>query len=170
MRSLFGRERRGICSSASARIRRGDLDATLILQDNSRFFSARKGPLVINAVRFATSFFGKGQFIPASTERNNGAYVSAQSLDAPYYQPLNPTQPVNYRNWAELREQRPKTQLCRLQQSATVVERPGGFDFRVQAQGTPGVPLAIEINLREGGFKQRGPPSPTKKGRCCQRP
>ncbi len=124
---------------------------------------------MINAVRFATSFFGKGQFIPTSTERRDGAYVSSQSLEAPYYQPLNPPQPVNYRNWSELREKRPRTQICRLEQSATVVERPGGFDVRIQAQGntsaTPiGVPLTVEINLREGGQLEGCRPAPHADG------
>ncbi len=152
-----------------ARIRRRDLDATFILQDSSRFFSARRGPLVINAVRFATSFFGKGQFIPASTDRRNGSYMAAQALEAPYYQPLSPAQPVNYRNWSELRERRRQTQICRLEQSATMNERSGGFDLRIQARGNTsgaslGVPLAIEINLREGGQLEGCRPAPHADG------
>src|SRR5438105_1032148 len=58
-----------------ARVRRAALDATMVLSGNSRFFSARKSPVVIEAVRFATSFFGKGQFVPASGVKQNGAYV-----------------------------------------------------------------------------------------------
>ncbi len=148
-----------------ARIRRGDLDATVILQDNSRFFTARKGPLVVNAVRFATSFFGKGQFIPTATVQKDGAYVATQSLDAPYYQPLVPVQKVTPQNWSDLRIKRHKTQICKLEQSATVKEKAGGFDVRIQAtgntSGTPlGVPLAIEISLREGGQLEGCRPAP----------
>jgi hypothetical protein len=134
-----------------ARIRRGALDATLVLSGNSRFFSARKGPAVIESVRVATSFFGKGQFIPDSGSKQSGAYVLRQSLEAPYYQPLLPPQKVTAKNWAALRERRRKTQVCRLEQSATVTERPAGFDIRFESRGTNGVPLAIEITLREGG-------------------
>jgi hypothetical protein len=152
-----------------ARIRRGALDATVILRDNSRFFSARKGPLVINAVRFATSFFGKGQFIPSSTVGRNGGYVSEQSLEAAYYQPLVPPQEVNFKNWSELREKRRQTQICKLKQSATVAERAGGFDLRIQASGatsgTPlGIPLAVEVNLREGGQLEGCRPAPHADG------
>jgi hypothetical protein len=152
-----------------ARIRRGPLDGTVILADSSRFFSARKGPLVINAVRFATSFFGKGQFIPAATAQNDSAYVLKQSLEAPYYQPLAPAQTVNYENWAALREKRRQTQICRLEQSATVKERPGGFEVRIQASGntsgTPlGVPLTVEVNLREGGRLEGCRPAPHTEG------
>ena len=153
-----------------ARIRRGTMDATIILQDSSRFFSARKGPLVVNAVRFATSFFGKGQYIPESTTHQGTAYKSVQSLDAPYYQPLDPVQAVNYKNYYVLRDQRRKTQICKLDQSATVEERPNGFALRLQSTGntsgtTPiGVPLAVEINLREGGQLEGCRPAPHVEG------
>ena len=147
-----------------ARIRRGALDATMVLNGNSRFFSARKGAAVINAVRFATSFFGKGQFVPAGAARENESYVLRQSLDAPYYQPLSPPQKVTYRNWAALRETRRKTQVCRLDQSATVSERSGGFDLRIESRGTPGVPLAIEVSLREGGQLDGCRPAPHADG------
>ena len=147
-----------------ARIRRGPLDATMVLSGNSRFFSARRGPAVIEAVRFATSFFGKGQFIPTSFSRDNSAYVFRQSLDAPYYQPLLPPQKVTYRNWSALRETRRKSQVCRLEQSAAVTERVNGFDLRIQSRGTEGVPLAIEIGLREGGQLAGCRPAPHAAG------
>jgi hypothetical protein len=140
-----------------ARIRRGPRDATMVLQDNSRFFSLRNGAAVINAVRFAASFFGKAQFVPESSSRETG-YVFRQLLDAPYYQPLS--RPVTYLNWVTLRETRAKTQVCRLEQTATVTERNGGFEVRVQSHGTDGVPLAIEINFREGGKLEGCRPAP----------
>jgi hypothetical protein len=120
---------------------------------------------VVNAVRYATSFFGKGQFIPTATVQRNGAYEAAQSLDAPYYQPLVPAQAVNPRNWSTLRDKRRKTQICKLEQSATIRERANGFDVRIQASGntsgTPlGVPLAVEISLREGGQLEGCRPAP----------
>ena len=149
-----------------ARIRRGPLDATLVLEGNSRFFSARRGGAVINAVRFATSFFGKGQFVPASAAKQNGGYVFRQSLDAPYYQPLLPPQRVTAKNWASLRERRRKTEVCNLEQSATVMERPGagGFDLRIESRGTAGVPLAVEVSLREGGELEGCRPAPHAEG------
>jgi hypothetical protein len=54
---------------------------------------------VINAVGFATSFFGKGQFVPDACVEVGSQYVFRQSLSAPYYQPLVPPQKVDYRNW-----------------------------------------------------------------------
>jgi hypothetical protein len=152
-----------------ARIRRGALDATVVTQDSSRFFSVRKGPVVVNAVRFATSFFGKGQFVPVSTVQGGGAYVLTQSLDAPYYQPLAPPQTVDYKNWPALRDRRRKSQTCKLEQSASVTEKAGGFELRIQARGESGgkalgVPLAVEINLREGGQLDGCHPAPHAEG------
>jgi len=149
-----------------ARIRRGPRDATMVLTGNSRFFSLRNGAAVIDAVRFAASFFGKAQFVPASASRETGyvetRYVFRQSLDAPYYQPL--AQRVTYRNWAALRETRTKTQVCRLEQIATVTELKNGFQVRVQSHGTHGVPLAIEVNFREGGTLEGCRPAPHAEG------
>ncbi len=140
-----------------ARIRRGPRDATMVLKDNSRFFSLRNGAAVIEAVRFATSFFGKGQFVPASSSKEDG-YVFRQRLEAPYYQPVS--QPVSYRNWAEVRATRAQTQVCRLEQTATVTEIKNGFELRVESRGTAGVPLAIEIAFREGGKLEGCRPAP----------
>jgi mannose-6-phosphate isomerase-like protein (cupin superfamily) len=94
-----------------------------------------------------------------------GSYVASQSLSAPYYQPLVPVQKVDYKNWTALRDLRRKSQLCTLEQSATVTEKKGGFDLRIQARGASGgvalgVPLAIEINLREGGRLEGCRPAP----------
>ena len=37
---------------------------------------------------------------------------------------------------------------------ATVLENKSGFELRLQSSGTPGVPVAVEISLREGGQLQ----------------
>jgi hypothetical protein len=125
--------------------------ATMVLQESSRFFSARNGDAVINAVRFASSFFGKGQFLPDTCVKEGAKYVFRQSLSAPYYQPLDPARKVDYKNWGALRAMRKQTQICMLEQSATVTESRNAFELRLQSSGTAGVPVAVEISLREGG-------------------
>jgi hypothetical protein len=145
---------------ALARIRRGRWDATLVLHESSRFFSARNGGVVIHAVRFATSFFGKGQFVPDACVKEGSKYVFRQSLNAPYYQPLVPPQKVDYTNWGSLRAKRRQTQVCKLEQVATVTEQKNGFELRLQSSGTAGVPLAVEIGLREGGELEGCRPAP----------
>jgi hypothetical protein len=143
-----------------ARIRRGKRDATILLSGSSRFFTGRNGGAVIEAVRFATSFFGKGQFVPQTPVKAGEAYVLRQALEAPYYQPLSPPQKVDAKNWAALRAKRRQTQICRLDQSATVTERDWGFHVRIESKGTAGVPLAVEIALREGGKLEGCRPAP----------
>jgi hypothetical protein len=143
-----------------ARIRRGRHDATLVLKESSRFFSARNGDVVINAVRFATSFFGKGQFVPESCVKTGTKYVFRQSLSAPYYQPLTPPQIVDYKNWGTIKAKRMQTQICKLEQSATVTENRSGFELRLQSGGTAGVPVAVEISLRDGGKLEGCRPAP----------
>ncbi len=145
-----------------ARIRRGRRDATMVLKDSSRFFSLRNGSAVINAVRFATSFFGKGQFVPSSSARDGAAYVFRQSLEAPYYQPV--AQRVTYQNWAAVRDRRAQSQICRLEQSAAVTEQRNGFHVRVRSHGTDGVPVAVEISFREGGTLEGCRPAPRAEG------
>ncbi len=66
-----------------ARIRRGPLSATLVLGGSSRVLALRYGDAVVEGVRFATSFFGKGQFIPETGAKQGSAYLFHQSLEAP---------------------------------------------------------------------------------------
>ena len=143
-----------------ARIRRGDRSATLILGGSSRFFTFRSGTAVVNAVRFASAFFGKGQFIPRAGEKHGAGYQFDQHLEAGYYQPVDPPRRISVTGIAAARSQRKVTEICRLEQSAVVTETPRGFDLRLRSHGTADVPLAVEINLREGGKLEGCTPAP----------
>jgi hypothetical protein len=118
----------------------------------------------VQAVRFASAFFGKGQFAPQfapqSGAKQGSGYALRQSLEAPYYQPLDPPQQVTPANWSSLRGRRRETQVCRLEQSAVVEETPNGFAVHIESHGTKGVPLAVEISLREGGKLEGCRPAP----------
>jgi hypothetical protein len=131
------------------RIRRGDLSATAVLGGSSRLLTLRHQGAVMEGVRFATSFFGKAQFVPDAAEKQGHTYELRQSLEAPYYQPL--PQRVTPQTWAATRPTRRQTEIAHLEQSADITEIPGGFQVRVRAHGTNGVPLAIEIGFRDGG-------------------
>jgi hypothetical protein len=132
-----------------ARIRRGAMSATLVLGGSSRLLTLRSGGAVLEGVRFATSFFGKAQFVPESVEKRGDTYHFRQSLEAPYYQPLR--QKVTAQTWAATRPTRVQSEINRLDQAAEITEIAGGFRVRVRAHGTNGVPLAVEIGFREGG-------------------
>ena len=132
------------------RYRRGETSAA-ILNDDTTFFTLRHGAAVIEAVRFASAFFGKGQFASQKYSRSGADWVLQQSLEAPYYQPLDPPRRVTPSNWASLRPQRRTSQVCHLQQRCAISETRSGFKLRIQADGTDGVPAALEIHLRDGG-------------------
>ncbi len=142
------------------RFRRGLTSATILLTGRDRFFTLRRGDAVINAVRFASAFFGKGHFVPARAERRGATWQLTQSLQAGYYQPIDPAHRVEPGEWGASRGERRESQICRLEQSATIAETPSGFRVRVTGQGTKEVPVAIEINLREGGKLEGCVPAP----------
>ena len=106
----------------------------------------------INAIRFATAFFGKGQFVPQSFERRGDEFVFRQTLEGPYYQPLegeNLTR-VGRNNWSSLRMQRKQSEVCRMTYEGKIRVRKDRIEISLSADGTSGVPLAWEISLREG--------------------
>lgn len=144
------------------RIRRGALSATIVLDGSSRLLTLRRGGAVMDGVRFATSFFGKGQFVPDAAEKRGGAFHLSQSLEAPYYQPV--AQVVTPETWASIRPTRRQSEINRLRQSAEITETSSGFGVRVRAHGTDGVPLAIEIGFREGGGLEGCDPVPGSPG------
>lgn len=132
-----------------ARIRRGPLSATVILGGSSRLVALHYGDAVLEGLRFATSFFGKGQFIPDAATKRGDTYELRQVLEAPYYQPL--ARPVTAETWAATRAERRQTEISRLEQRADITEINRGFRVRVRASGTTGVPLALELGFRDGG-------------------
>jgi len=133
------------------RIRRGPVSATILREGNSRFFCLRRGEAVIEGVRFAAAFFGKGQFVPSRSSKPGNAYTLEQSLEGPYFQPFDPPRTVGTEDWDATRPMRRQTEVCHMRYRAEIKERPNGFDLRIAAEGTRDVPLAVEINLRDGG-------------------
>jgi hypothetical protein len=134
-----------------ARIRRGSRSATLVLGNSSRFVTFRRGDAIVNAVRFASAFFGKGQFTPTVAEKRGESYYFSQELTAGYMQPLDPARKVGPDGWVASGRERRQTEICRLTQSAVVTETPRGLRIRMQAHGTKDIPLSVEISLAPGG-------------------
>ncbi|MCZ2151801.1 MAG: hypothetical protein LC126_29000 [Bryobacterales bacterium] len=130
------------------RIRRGNKSATILLHGDSRFFMLRSGDAVINAVRFASAFFGKGQFIPQQWAKAGDSYVLKQSLEGPYFQPLDPPHKVHAGEWTAMRPERQRRPICFLEQTAVITETEKGFRVRMQSSGTNGVPVAVEVSAR----------------------
>lgn len=145
---------RRLAATGIVRVKRGLTSATLSETGDDRFFSFRRGDVVVNAVRFASAFFGKGQFVPQRCEQQrDGGWYFEQNLEGPYYQPLDPppSSPiVTHEEYSASRKQRRQSEVCRLRQSAMVKETATGFEVRLRAEGTDQVPLAVEVNFREG--------------------
>lgn len=133
----------------AARIRRGPRSATVLWNGVNRFFAFRKGGCVVEGVRFASAFFGKGQFVPSAMRKTAGGYQLTQVLDGPYYQPIEPTRPIPSQQYNPTRPLRRRTEVCRLTQSATIRETASGFEIDISIDGTDKVPVAIEILFRQ---------------------
>lgn len=132
-----------------SRIRRGRTSITL-LHHNSRWISAHRGEAVINGIRFASAFFGKGQFSPTTYEKRDDGYYFRQTLSGRYLQPLSDKKllPVTPVTWPLVVEKRETTELCEMVYEAHIRETSQGMEITISATGTDNVPLAIEINLR----------------------
>ncbi len=137
--------------SKLVRIRRGNLDAS-ILGENYSFFTFFKGEAALQAVRLASAFFGKGQFVSEELVVDNGKYILTQELEGPYYQPHLPENIAPDGDWNKMpRSGRVQSEVQRLRSVITITEQGGAFKIHFDIAGTPRVPLAIELNFREGG-------------------
>ena len=146
--------------SALARIRRQQISAT-ILAENSTVFSLRKGTAALEAVRVASAFFGKGQFVGETLELPDGRYVMRQALDGPYFQPLTKEQldadgghvklAPNGTLAAGPRALRARSNIQTLESVVTITENAGKFEIVLSITGTDQVPVAVELAFRHGG-------------------
>jgi hypothetical protein len=132
-------------------VRRGPLSAVILGGHRNRFFTFRNGDAVVNSLRFASAFFGKAQFSSAEIVDREGSWVLTQSLEGPYYQPLDPPRQVDSEAWGDVRKYRARTEVAKLTQTATISETENGFAVRIQSFGTRDVPLSVEISFREDG-------------------
>lgn len=131
-----------------ARIRRGPKSLS-ILRERDRFLTYRHGGAIVNAVRFASAFFGRGQFSAATLAKTDSGYVLTQELEASYYQPLDSPRKITTETYNATRAERQRTEVCRLHYRVTVSETAGGCRLRIEANGTDDVPVSVELNLRE---------------------
>jgi hypothetical protein len=133
-----------------AHLRRDQRSATL-MGDTWRFFSFRNGGAVVEAVRMASSYFGKGQFSGA-LRREAKAYRMDQHLEGFYYQPLPPQDRRPDGNWNLMpRSLRAHSNLTHLDSHIEMRETTSGCELTFDMSGTDQVPMAVEITLRPGG-------------------
>jgi len=139
------------------RIRRGSLSATIVAK-SSRFLSVRSGGVVIEAVRLASAFFGKGQFVGRRLEREGETWVLRQELEAGYYQPFSAGEGIPQPDWEKLdRNRRQRSHICQLKTEVRLTPLERGFELEVVIEGTERVPVALEFWFRPGGEIVAGP-------------
>lgn len=137
--------------SALARIRRQETSAT-ILAGNPTVFSLRRGSAALESLRFASAFFGKGQFAGDRLEVQGGKYILRQSLEGPYYQPMPKDELERHRDPIERdRMLRARSNVQKLESTAVFTETNGKFEVVIDISGTDNVPVAVELAFRHGG-------------------
>ena len=154
--------------SSLARIRRGQASGT-ILGNNTTLFSFHKGAAILDAMRLATAFFGKGQFTSETLEVINGRYILRQVLDGPYFQPLTKAQ-ISAGEHTKMapngtlsnhsRALRARSNVQSLEAVISIGESAGKFDLAISVHGTDEVPVVIELVFRHGGVLQGVEPIP----------
>jgi len=149
-------------SGSFAHIRRGETSVTMMMSGDSRFLTMRRGGAVVEAVRMAWAFFGKGQLVPQRGGRSGEAWLWEQDLDAGYWQPFDTPRvvPPGVDSWYKLRAERKRTEVCQMRYQAVGEETAKGFRLRLRAGGTADVPVAVELHLCDGGKLEGCSPAP----------
>lgn len=138
--------------SGVVRIRKGNWDATL-LSNNPGFLTFQKGKAVLQGMRIAASFFGKGQFQSASITQQGDSWVLTNALEGPYYQPYLKDKIDPNGNLSNMpRTQRTKSEIQYLRYSTTVTPQEKGIQVDFIIEGTDGVPVSLELIFRPGGI------------------
>ena len=137
--------------SGVARIRRDHWDTT-ILSNNAGFLTFHKGDAVLQAMRIAASFFGKGQFQSSEIKKEGETWVLSSKLEGPYYQ-LYPKDQIDPNGDLSKmpRTNRPKSEVQYLETVVKITETTGGIIVDFDIHGTDDVPVTLELVFRQGG-------------------
>jgi hypothetical protein len=137
--------------SGVVRIRRENWDAT-ILSNNASWLTFHKGNAILQAMRVAASFFGKGQFDSVKIEQQGNVWVLQKSLEGPYYQPIAKEQIVADGDWDKMpRANRPQSEIQKMETIVKISEVNNGLQIDIDMSGTEGVPVSFELIFRAGG-------------------
>ena len=137
--------------SGVVRIRRDSWDAT-ILSNNASWLTFHKGNAILQGMRVAASFFGKGQFDAVKIDQQGNKWVLQKALEGPYYQPIAKEQIAPDGDWDKMpRTNRPQSEIQKLETTVTVAEATNGLQIDINITGTEGVPVALELIFRAGG-------------------
>jgi len=137
--------------SGIVRIRRGQWDTT-ILSNNPGFLTFHKGSAVLQGMRIAASFFGKGQFQSSDIKQEGNNWILKNALEGPYYQPYPPDKIDPQGDLSKMpRTMRPKSEVQNLSYVVGISEHEEGINIDFEIKGTEGVPVTLELIFRPGG-------------------
>lgn len=133
------------------RIRHENKDATIIAR-NPAFFSFYNGNAVLQEVRLAAAFFGKGQFDSEKIEKEGDTYILRKSLQGVYYQPYPQELLPEDGDWNKMvRTNRRESEIQECKYEVRIREKDKGFELSFSISGTENVPVALELAFRKGG-------------------
>lgn len=137
--------------SGVVRIRRNEWDCT-ILSNNPGWLTFHKEHVMLQAVRLASSFFGKGQFQSSDIKQDGNAWVLTSTLEGPYFQPYPADQIPADGDWAKMPKfNRRQSEVQVLKTMVRISETEKGMKLEVDMDGTDNVPVAMELIFRKGG-------------------
>ena len=137
--------------SGIVRIRRGQWDTT-ILSNNPGFLTFHKGNAVLQGMRIAASFFGKGQFQSSEIKQDGNKWILKNALEGPYYQPYPKDKIDPQGDLSKMpRTVRPKSEVQNLNYQVEISEHEEGILVDFDIKGTEGVPVTLELIFRPGG-------------------
>jgi len=138
-------------NSGLVRIRRNNWDCTLI-SNNTVWFTFMKGNTVLQGMRFASSFFGKGQFQTEKVVQKGNAWELTQKLEGPYWQPYPKDSIAQDGDWEKMPKiNRPQSEIQKLETKIQIRETKEGMEVEITTTGTERVPVALELIFRPGG-------------------
>tara|TARA_B110000305_G_scaffold41517_1_gene43286 strand:+ start:249 stop:1970 length:1722 start_codon:yes stop_codon:yes gene_type:complete len=134
------------------RIRSGDADLSVI-EENPTFMSFMKGASVLQSIRLAAAFFGsRGMFISEGAEWSGRTVVLTKSHTHGYYQPFPEDERTPDGDMEKMpREKRAMSELQTLDYRVEVTESKGKVSIDIRIEGTPHVPVSMEMSFRSGG-------------------
>ena len=148
--------------SGVVRIRRGEWDAT-ILSNNPTWITFHKGNAILQGMRVAASFFGKGQFESDEIKEVGNNWVLTKKLEGPYYQPFEKEFIRPDGDLSKMpKSNRKKSNIQYLETIVTIAENANGLVADIELSGTDGVPVSLELIFRKGGTFSGTQPHPTK--------
>ena len=138
-------------NSGLVRIRNNRWDSTLIA-NNAIWLTFMKGNAVLQGVRFASSFFGKGQFQSEKVIQKGNVWEMIQKLEGPYWQPYPKNAIAEDGDWEKMPKiNRPQSEVQKLETKIQIRETKQGMEIEISTSGTDRVPVALELIFRPGG-------------------